>query len=171
MQGKEHVPETVMHVTVTVDPNSDRSWLQSKPEVRCACMHASERGTAAVQLPYSFDDEASVGAGCQDVCGRGRVCVRAQVQTDGCHALEAALGPRSAGAEALSEAVKRLKPRVLQRLLDAFKMPQCLVFCRTNHDCDNLEAFLNGLAAGGKGFQVGSWRAQARPGGVRGLFA
>ena len=31
-------------------------------------------------------------------------------------------------------------------------MDQCLIFCRTNFDCDNLEAFLNGLGGGG-GFQ------------------
>ena len=31
--------------------------------------------------------------------------------------------------------------------IDKLRMPQVLVFCRTNFDCDNLEAFL--LAAGG----------------------
>lgn len=32
-----------------------------------------------------------------------------------------------------------------QRVLDAFQMEQCLIFCRTNFDCDNLELFLNSL--------------------------
>ena len=31
------------------------------------------------------------------------------------------------------------------------RMDQCLIFCRTNFDCDNLEAFLNGLG-GGQGY-------------------
>ena len=30
-------------------------------------------------------------------------------------------------------------------------MDQCLIFCRTNFDCDNLEKFMNGLG-GGKGY-------------------
>lgn len=56
------------------------------------------------------------------------------------------------------------KPRLLTLLVRVpllIQMPQCLIFCRTNHDCDNLERFLNGLApgrgaggkAGGGGFQ------------------
>ena len=32
-------------------------------------------------------------------------------------------------------------------------MAQCLVFCRTNHDCDNLEAFLTELGGGGGTFR------------------
>jgi len=44
-----------------------------------------------------------------------------------------------------SEAVKRLKPRLLQRLADTLKMDSCLIFVRTNFDADNLEAFLNSL--------------------------
>lgn len=32
-----------------------------------------------------------------------------------------------------------------QRIIDAFQMDQCLIFCRTNFDCDNLETFLNSL--------------------------
>ncbi|KAK9791611.1 hypothetical protein WJX73_009998 [Symbiochloris irregularis] len=47
-----------------------------------------------------------------------------------------------------SEAVKRLKPRLLQRLIDYFRMEQCMIFCRTNFDCDNLEHFLNSLHGG-----------------------
>jgi len=29
-------------------------------------------------------------------------------------------------------------------------MEQCLVFCRTNFDCDNLERFFNALGGGGR---------------------
>lgn len=31
-----------------------------------------------------------------------------------------------------------------------YRMEQCLVFSRTNFDCDNLETFLNALGGGGK---------------------
>ena len=32
-------------------------------------------------------------------------------------------------------------------------MDQCLIFCRTNHDCDNLESFLTALGGGGSTFK------------------
>jgi ATP-dependent RNA helicase DDX1 len=38
-------------------------------------------------------------------------------------------------------------------------MEQCLVFCRTNFDCDNLEKFLNGLGGGG-----GRWAGRRESG-------
>jgi ATP-dependent RNA helicase DDX1 len=60
----------------------------------------------------------------------------------------------------MSEAVKRLKPRMLQRVIDAFEMEQVLVFCRTNYDCDNIERFLNGLADG----MGGSFRGKRESG-------
>eukprot|EP00930_Biecheleria_cincta_P028728 TRINITY_DN20036_c0_g2_i1.p1 TRINITY_DN20036_c0_g2~~TRINITY_DN20036_c0_g2_i1.p1 ORF type:complete len:850 (-),score=175.02 TRINITY_DN20036_c0_g2_i1:105-2654(-) len=54
----------------------------------------------------------------------------------------------------LSEKIKRMKPLLVVKLADAFNMSQCLVFCRTNVDCNNLEEFLNRLggtkAYGGK---------------------
>ena len=54
-------------------------------------------------------------------------------------------GPHIDSPENWSEAVKRLKPRLLQRLADTLKMDSCLVFVRTNFDADNLEKFLNDL--------------------------
>jgi ATP-dependent RNA helicase DDX1 len=56
-------------------------------------------------------------------------------------------GPHIDSPENWSEAVKRLKPRLLQRLADTLKMDSCLVFVRTNFDADNLEKFLNDLGA------------------------
>lgn len=47
--------------------------------------------------------------------------------------------------------VKRLKPKMVAKIADALKMVQCLVFCRTNIDCDNLERYLNDLG-GSKGY-------------------
>jgi ATP-dependent RNA helicase DDX1 len=68
------------------------------------------------------------------------------VETDGVHKVDPPLEPTSATLEAFSEAVKRLKPRLLVRLLDSLGSEQALVFCRTNHDCDNLERFLNKMS-------------------------
>lgn len=80
-----------------------------------------------------------------------------QTFTDSAHALDK-VGPNHlSSAECLSEGVKRLKQRLLQRLIDSLRMEQCLIFCRTNHDCDQLEKFLNTLGgaggAGGGGFR------------------
>lgn len=78
------------------------------------------------------------------------------VETDGIHSVDPPLGPTSSSKEAWSEAVKRLKPRLLARLLDSLGTEQAMVFCRTNHDCDNLEKFFNQLS--------GSSAKRKRPG-------
>ncbi|PNH01214.1 ATP-dependent RNA helicase DDX1 [Tetrabaena socialis] len=74
-----------------------------------------------------------------------------EVFTDGCHALDRVAAAASLSREAASEGTKRLKQRLLQRLIDTLKMEQCLIFCRTNHDCDQLERFMNALGGGGGG--------------------
>ena len=77
--------------------------------------------------------------------------------TDGVHAREDdALRParrQGASKEAKSQIVKRLKLEVLKKVLDTFHMDTCMIFCRTNLDCDNVEKYLNGLSsyAGGRG--------------------
>ena len=70
--------------------------------------------------------------------------------TDRAHSLASNLE----GDDAMSESIKRLKPHVLKRIIDAHDMDQCLIFCRTNFDCDNLEKFLN-EAGGGRRFTGG----------------
>jgi ATP-dependent RNA helicase DDX1 len=88
------------------------------------------------------------------------------VPTDGVHAKDRIGGGGGAGGaqplqlsrEERSEAVKRLKPQLLLALIDSLKMAQCLIFCRTNLDCDNLEAFLTRAGGGAK------WRAGAEKG-------
>ncbi len=47
-----------------------------------------------------------------------------------------------------SEAIKRLKLKMLVRLVDAYQMDQCMIFCRTKVDCDNLEAYLGAVGGG-----------------------
>eukprot|EP00923_Selenidium_pygospionis_P039667 GHVN01068889.1.p1 GENE.GHVN01068889.1~~GHVN01068889.1.p1 ORF type:complete len:780 (+),score=115.74 GHVN01068889.1:303-2342(+) len=60
-------------------------------------------------------------------------------------------GGANGRAEQLSERTKNFKPQIVVKIADALKMPSCLVFCRTNLDCDNLEQFLVQLG-GGRGF-------------------
>jgi ATP-dependent RNA helicase DDX1 len=56
------------------------------------------------------------------------------------------------GKARASQRIKELKPRLLLKLVERFKMEQVLVFCRTNLDCDLLEKYLVSLGGGlGKG--------------------
>ena len=71
--------------------------------------------------------------------------VAALPRTDGCHTFDTKAAPGS--AEALSQAVKDLKPLALVALIDALAIPQAMIFCRTNFDCDNLSAFLTSRCA------------------------
>ena len=109
LKGKEHVPETVHHVVVHVDPEADQSWASGPRD----------------GLPRPTTDDVHK----HDKVGGG-------VTTQ----------------EHWSEGVKRLKPLMLLRIIERLKMSQCLIFCRTNLDCDNLEAFLN-AAGGGKAYR------------------
>jgi ATP-dependent RNA helicase DDX1 len=38
--------------------------------------------------------------------------------------------------------IKVIKQQLLLKIIDKFEMSQCMIFCRTNLDCDNLETFL-----------------------------
>lgn len=67
------------------------------------------------------------------------------VWTDRIHDVDPPLNPSSTGSESWSHAVKLLKPRLLQRILDTLRVEQALIFCRTNFDCENLEKFFGEL--------------------------
>lgn len=69
-----------------------------------------------------------------------------EVPTDGVHASDR-VGSGVSLIE-LSEGTKRLKPALFVALADSLKMDQCMVFCRTNVDCDNLEKYLVKLGGG-----------------------
>jgi len=74
--------------------------------------------------------------------------IRRTVPTDGVHRSDAVAAHLST-PESLSEGAKRLKPLLLLKVAEQLKMSQCLVFCRTNMDCDNLERFLQAAGGGG----------------------
>lgn len=56
--------------------------------------------------------------------------------------------PANRADEKASQEVKEMKLLLLTKILDKFKMTRCIVFCRTNLDCDNLQKFLNNLKDG-----------------------
>uniref|UniRef100_A0A914XZ89 Helicase C-terminal domain-containing protein n=1 Tax=Panagrolaimus superbus TaxID=310955 RepID=A0A914XZ89_9BILA len=63
------------------------------------------------------------------------------IQTDGIHEKDK-IYPGSEEQETLSEGVKVLKGEYVVKAIRQFDMDQCIIFCRTKLDCDNLEAYL-----------------------------
>lgn len=72
--------------------------------------------------------------------------VKTAAVLDGVHE-DSATGHVHASA---SRTLKELKPQVLLGIIDRFDMSQCMIFCRTNVDCNNLEEFLVAHGGGSK---------------------
>ena len=62
------------------------------------------------------------------------------ISTDGVHVFDSDSNDTKSK---LSEAIKMLKPRVLKELIDTHSITKCMIFCRTNFDCDNLANFFH----------------------------
>ncbi|RWS06321.1 ATP-dependent RNA helicase Ddx1-like protein [Dinothrombium tinctorium] len=75
--------------------------------------------------------------------------LKRHITTDGVHAKDN-LNVRQPTPETLSEAVKIIKGELIVKAINALKMDQGIIFCRTKLDCDNLEAYLNNLGGGPK---------------------
>lgn len=84
------------------------------------------------------------------------------VVCDGVHANDSIPAKGQLSPEAMSEGVKRLKPLLLRKLIDKLDMNQCLIFMRTNLDCDNMEKFLT-ACGGGRKFQPGRTGGKENP--------
>lgn len=82
--------------------------------------------------------------------------VRTEAVTDGMHSggVSAATAGTPVGTDAESSATKHLKQKLLLKIVDRLNMSQCIIFCRTNLDCDNLETFLCNHGGGKKFTQV-----------------
>lgn len=68
-----------------------------------------------------------------------------EYKTDGVHAKD-----KLAGDVYVSEGTKHLKAQKVLQIIDAYKMTQCLIFCRTRIDCDLLSDFLTARGGGGR---------------------
>jgi ATP-dependent RNA helicase DDX1 len=82
--------------------------------------------------------------------GNGWGPLSPRAPTDNVHSLDGIKPGQTDTEQAMSLAIKSTKPHMLKRIIDKHKMDQCIIFCRTNFDCDNLEAFLN-YCGGGDG--------------------
>lgn len=68
-----------------------------------------------------------------------------KIITDGVHALDKLNMASANTPETYSEAVKRLKPHSLKRVIEAYKMEQAMIFVRTKVEADYLEKFFKTL--------------------------
>ena len=121
LKGEKHLPDTVKHLVVPVDPSSlDIRELakQSLDASKRVCSDAVHRKGDL----EGFEPPALL---------KGDV--------------QAVLTPSKEDA---SEVVKLAKPALFVKFFDALKMEQCLVFCRTNLDCDLFEKYLNRIGGG-----------------------
>jgi len=67
--------------------------------------------------------------------------LKALVPTDGVHVFDGDISDDVKSK--LSQAVKKLKPCILKELIDTHLIRKCMIFCRTNFDCDNLAEFFD----------------------------
>eukprot|EP01114_Cavostelium_apophysatum_P021239 TRINITY_DN7357_c0_g1_i1.p1 TRINITY_DN7357_c0_g1~~TRINITY_DN7357_c0_g1_i1.p1 ORF type:complete len:735 (+),score=215.11 TRINITY_DN7357_c0_g1_i1:84-2288(+) len=68
-----------------------------------------------------------------------------KIKTDGMHAKDKVNIQNLPNEESVSEAIKLLKPQLLMKIINSFKMDQAIIFCRTRIDCDNLEVFMKSI--------------------------
>jgi len=67
-----------------------------------------------------------------------------QFVTDGIHGKT---DPKPNSPEGISNGIKKLKPILLKKIIDAYKMEQVIVFVRTRLDADRLAKFFQAKGA------------------------
>ena len=144
LKGKDAgaLPETVHHAVVAVDARFARAARRGR--------HAGLLATLATDRAHEHDGVADAEASRPDAL---------EVLLDGTKN-----DTIDARARALASlATQRFKPLAILHLLDAFAPEQCLVFCRTNHDCDLLEALLRSAGGGSGGRGSGGAARESGP--------
>jgi ATP-dependent RNA helicase DDX1 len=122
LKGEKHLPDSVKHLVVPVDPSS----LDIR-ELAKQSLDAEKRVvTDSVHRKGDLDKFEAPSLLKGDV--------KAVLDTS---------------SEDQSEVVKLAKPALFVKLFDSLKMEQCLVFCRTNLDCDLFEKYLNKIGGSG----------------------
>jgi ATP-dependent RNA helicase DDX1 len=124
LKGRDSVPETVDHVLVHVNPLTDKDEWR-KPQ-------------GNTLQPYLGRFQNTV------LCNKGDTPIFtdgiAQAQFGAELAQKIVSGDKQ--QDVLSEGIKRLKLVYLMQLLLRFRPEQCMIFCRTRVDCDNVEKFI-----------------------------
>ena len=132
LKGKDSIPQTVHHLVVEVDP-----ILVNKNQNKNQQHNQND-------LYISYQDHVVL-----DGVHQGNSYPNKGSNND----FQNQKGMKSGGLrnESISQGIKRDKVLTLLKVIDAFKMEQVLIFCRTNLDCDNLETFLCRINEGGGG--------------------
>ena len=133
LKGKDSVPDTVDHCVIIVDPRTDTSWQHNNN-------NNNNNNNSGVSSSSTNNNINNI-----------------PVHTDGIHpaTIIKKNNNKSFDNDMLSEGIKRLKPRILLSIINQFQMDQCLIFCRTQLDCDLLEEYLL-IAGGGIKLRIGS---------------
>ena len=122
LKGEKHLPDSVKHLVVPVDPSSldirelAKQSLDDDKRVTTDSVHR-KGDLEKFEAPQLLKGD-----------------VKAVLETSN---------------EDQSEVVKLAKPALFVKLFDSLKMEQCLVFCRTNLDCDLFEKYLNKIGGSG----------------------
>ena len=122
LKGEKHLPDSVKHLVVPVDPSSldirelAKQSLDDDKRVTTDSVHR-KGDLEKFEAPSLLKGD-----------------VKAVLDTS---------------QEDSSEVVKLAKPALFVKLFDSLKMEQCLVFCRTNLDCDLFEKYLNKIGGSG----------------------
>ncbi|EKX49574.1 hypothetical protein GUITHDRAFT_162044 [Guillardia theta CCMP2712] len=140
LKGKDSVPESVYHLVYDIDPTRDTSWGKNDKYPTDEVHLAELRKGTIDRGPIEIDSDMRAGM----------------------------INPSNPHPLSRSEGIKRLKLAALVKLVDNLKaslvvvvvvvvvgkettmMDHCLIFCRTNFDCDNLERHLVSLGGGRK---------------------
>jgi ATP-dependent RNA helicase DDX1 len=122
LKGEKHLPDSVKHLVVPVDPSS----LDIRELAKQSLDDDKRVTTDSVHRKGDLDKFEAPQLLKGDV--------KAVLETS---------------SEDQSEVVKLAKPALFVKLFDSLKMEQCLVFCRTNLDCDLFERYLNKIGGSG----------------------
>ena len=122
LKGEKHLPDSVKHLVVPVDPSS----LDIRELAKQSLDDGKRVTTDSVHRKGELDKFEAPSLLKGDV--------KAVLDTS---------------SEDQSEVVKLAKPALFVKLFDSLKMEQCLVFCRTNLDCDLFEKYLNKIGGSG----------------------
>jgi ATP-dependent RNA helicase DDX1 len=90
--------------------------------------------------------------------------LKTRAVTDGVHTPQELKGNSPEAQQArYSQAIKEVKQQMLIQLIDKLQMDQCLIFCRTNVDCSNLERFMLECGGGGGKFRGKQEKGKENP--------
>jgi len=138
LKGVDSVPETVHHVICDINIQKHISMIQN---ARVDAILDNVQTTELINQTIAVIKKESSRVKTEENSGGKAVVVKPYASlfksTDSMQEIKSLL-------------IKAIKQQVLIQIIDKFNMSQCMIFCRTNLDCDNLETFLCAYSGGRK---------------------